>query len=369
MSHITRREIIGGAVATGLAAALPPAASGQQASAPGTGFAVQPSRAEVSKPRLTGIRRVIIDTDPGNDDALAILLCVAAPSLQIEAFTVCPGNMGPRYDQQIRNALYVLEVAGKSGQYPVHAGMAHPLLGIPYPVATFIHGKYGLGSVEVTEVKQKVESEHAVDAICRIVKKSPGEITILALGGLTNIAMAMLRDPEIIRALKGIVFVGGHYASPGMAPSYNVLVDPEAAHIVFTSGVPLTLCGADVSTRDSIMVDADFDRVATFKNRQGQFFIESNTLRRTFEKSHRGTTGSTNPDPITVALAINPATGLHYVPVFMQVEREGTFTRGQLVYGDDIYSGKPTPPSNVDICIQASSTLFKQLVFDTLSKA
>jgi purine nucleosidase len=178
-----------------------------------------------------------------------------------------------------------------------------------------------------------------------------------------------LRDPEMTRALKGIVFVGGHYASPGMAPSYNVLADPEAAHIVFSAGVPLLLAGSDVFSNDSIMLDADFDHVATFPNRKARFFVESNTLRRTFEKTYRHTTGATNPDPITVALAINPAIGLRYVPVFMQVEREGILTRGQLVYGNDIYTGNPTPPANVDICVQASSPLFKQLVFDTLSKA
>jgi inosine-uridine nucleoside N-ribohydrolase len=369
MSPITRRDVLGGALASGLAAVVPGAASSQQASPQEPAFAVQPSRTEISQPRLTGIRRVIVDTDPGNDDALAILLCLASPNLQVEAFTVCPGNMGPRYEQQLKNALYILDVAGKSGKYPVHAGMDRPLLNLPYPVATFIHGKYGLGSVEVTDVQQKVEDEHAVDAMRRIVKQSPGEITILALGGLTNVAMAMLRDAQMTKALKGIVFVGGHYSSPGMAPSYNVLVDPEAAHIVFTSGVPLTLVGADVSSHDSIMQDADFDHVARFKNRKSEFFIQSNTLRRTFEKSHRGTTGSTNPDPITVSLAINPAIGLHYVPLFMQVERQGALTRGQLVYGNDIYTGNPTPPPNVDICVQASSALFKQLVFDTLSQA
>ena len=185
----------------------------------------------------------------------------------------------------------------------------------------------------------------------RIVLQSPGEITIIALGGLTNIAMAMLRDPAFTRALKGILFVGGRYAWPGLPPSYNVLVDPEAAHVVFTSGVPITLVGSDVISRDSILHDDDFDHIATFNTPLSRFFLQSNDLRRTFEKAHRGTTGSTNPDPIAIATAINPSLAPRYQPVFMQVELIGELTRGLLVYGNDIYSGNPTPPPNADICL------------------
>jgi len=110
-------------------------------------------------------------------------------------------------------------------------------------VASFIHGKYGLGEVEVTAVKKKVEQEHAVDAMRRIVNGSPGEVTILALGGLTNVAMAMLRDDAFVHNLRGVIFVGGKYDGPGFAPRYNVLVDPEAADVVVRAGVPLLMLG------------------------------------------------------------------------------------------------------------------------------
>ena len=178
--------------------------------------------------------------------------------------------------------------------------------------------------------------------------------------------MAMLRDPDFTASLHGIVFVGGRYASPGLPPSYNVLVDPEAAHIVFTSGVPLTLVGADVISRDSVLRDEDFDHIATFNTKLSRFFMQSNDLRRTFEKTHRGTTGSTNPDPLAVAININPALANLYQPIFVQVELEGELTRGLLVYGNDIYSGRATPAPNADICLQASAALFKEMVFSTL---
>ena len=138
-------------------------------------LAVLSSRAEAAR------ERVILDVDPGNDDALAMLLALDSPALKVEAVTVCPGNLGPNYAQQVRNALYIVELAGKTGQVPVHAGMSHPLLNKPYPVASFIHGKYGLGRVEVPAGPQKPDPEHAVDAIIRIVNGAPGEITIAAV--------------------------------------------------------------------------------------------------------------------------------------------------------------------------------------------
>ena len=365
MSEMTRRKVIQGALLSGAAMVV----GGESALGQTTPAIIPPNGIAETTPRLQGIRRVILDTDPGNDDALALLLAMAAPQLQVEAVTVCPGNMGPEgYDQQVRNALYLVDLAGKSGQVPVYRGMDHPILNKPYPVATFIHGKYGLGDVQVPEVKQKPEAEHAVDAMRRIVNAAPGEVTIVALGGLTNIAMAMLRDPEFTRNLRGILFVGGRYATPGMPPSYNVLVDPEAAHVVLTSGVKLTMMTADVVNRDSVMVDADFDHAATLQTKWSRFFVESNNLRRTYEKKYRGAAGSVNPDPIAVALAIDPAIGVKYMSVSMRVELQGEYTRGMLVYGDDIYAGHPIPPGNVDLCVAADGERFKRLVFATLQK-
>ena len=334
MTDFSRRQLLGGAALATLAATLPATARAQ-------GTVASP---DAIKPRVTAISRVIIDTDPGNDDALALLLALDAPNLHVEAITVCPGNLGPNYAQQVRNALYIVEVAGKAGKVPVHAGMTHPLLNRPYPVASFIHGKYGLGDVEVPVVKQQIAPEHAVDAMRRIINGSPGEITILALGGLTNVAMAILRDPAVVKNLKGILFIGGRYAAPPPVPGYNVLVDPEAADIVFKSGVPILLVGSDVIGRDSIMHDDDFDRVAAFNTARSRFFIASNNLRRQFEKANRGTTGSTNPDPLGVAIAIDPSIATRWVSLYVHVELTGELTRGMLIYGDNIYTLAPTPP-------------------------
>jgi len=356
---MNRRQFLGGALVGGLAAVAPtlPAAD-----------ITEPAVSRGPETRLTGIRRVIVDTDPGNDDALAILMALDAPELIVEAITICPGNLGPHYEQQVKNALFLVDLAGKGGKMPVFAGMTRPILNRPYPIATFIHGRFGLGGFEAPSVAQTVEKEHAVDAMRRIVNGSPGEITILALGGLTNVAMALLRDPGIARNLKGIVFVGGRYAFPGLPPSYNVLVDPEAAHVVFSSGVPTILVGADVVNRDSLLRDEDFARIATFNTPRSRFFIASNDLRRTFEKTHRNMAGSTNPDSMAVATAINPQLALRYAPIHVRVELQGELTRGLLVYGDNIYTGEPTPAPNVDICLEASPEAFKAMVFGLLGR-
>jgi inosine-uridine nucleoside N-ribohydrolase len=372
MSRISRRQMMRSALlgaaamgARGLARAQQSVPEVTRAGEPGSTI-LPPNGVAVSKPRLTDVRRVIVDTDPGNDDALALLMALSAPSLSVEAVTVCPGNMGIEgYDQQVRNALYMVDLAGASGRVPVYRGLARPILGRAYPVASFIHGEYGLGEVEVTTVNQRVEPEHAVDAMRRIVNSAPGEVTILALGGLTNVAMAILRDEAFVRNLRGVIFVGGKYEGPGFSPGYNVLVDPEAAEVVVRSGVPLLMTG-DASRRDSVLVAEDYDHAAELNTRRSDFFIKSNALRRTYEMSYRGAAGSINADPMAVALAADATLGQKYMSVAMKVELEGDYSRGLLVYGEDIYSGNPVPPGNVDICIAADHERFRQMVFQTL---
>jgi inosine-uridine nucleoside N-ribohydrolase len=372
MSGFSRRQIVRGALLGAATLGIRRLVEAQQPVPPVTragtpeSAIIPPGGVAIEQPRLTGIRRVIVDTDPGNDDALAILMALSTPSLQVEAVTVCPGNMGLEgYEQQVRNALYVVDLAGATGRVPVYRGMPRPILGRPYPVASFIHGAYGLGEVEVTTVKQEAEREHAVDAMRRIVRRSPGEVTILALGGLTNLAMAILRDDAFVGNLRGVIFVGGKYQGPGFEPGYNVLVDPEAADVVVRSGVRLLMMG-DAARRDSILVAEDYDHAAAFGTRRSEFFIQSNALRRAYEMKYRGAAGSINADPMAVALAADSTLGQRYMSVAMKVELEGAYTRGLLVYGEDIYSGHPVPPGNVDICIAADHERFRQMVFRTL---
>lgn len=322
----------------------------------------EPGVGDKPLPSLLDNHRVIIDTDPGNDDAVAILMALDAPNLKVEAITVCPGNI--RYAQQLLNALFVVDLAGKAGQVPVHAGLGHPLLNRPYPAATFIHGPDGLGKFRTPPVRQTVDPEPASEAIRRIVKRYPGEVVILALGGLTNVALALLEEPAIAPLIKGIQYVGG---ASNPVPGFNSLVDPEAAHIVLGSGAPVTMgLGAP---GDSILTRADFDRIATFDTTRSRFFMDSNELRLTFEMTARNAPGSVNADPLAAAMIIDPSIGLEYKPIHAKVELEGELTRGVILYGDNRYNMLPTPPANANLCIKASNERFKALLFRTLQKS
>lgn len=321
--------------------------------------AAEPGVSDTPFPRLLDNRRVIVDTDPGNDDAIAIMMALSAPNLKVEAITVCPGNVN--YDQEVRNALYTVQVCGFAGKVPVHAGMRRPILNITYPSANFIHGKYGLGKVEVPEVAQKVDPEHAAQAIIRIVRQYPGEVVILALGGLSNLAMALLLDPEIATLIKGVQFVAGANSA---LPGFNVLADPEAAHVVFNSGVPLVF-GLG-GPQDTILTKADFAQIATFDTPRSRFFMASNELRLTFEMSARNAPGSVNADPMAVAMIIDPSIGEEFKAVAARVELEGEYTRGVVLYGENRYNMKPTGAPNANLCVKASNAKFKKLLFDTL---
>lgn len=324
----------------------------------GAARAAEPGVSDTPLPRLLNNRRVIVDTDPGNDDAVAILMALAAPNLKVEAITVTPGNI--RYDQEVRNALYMVDLAGMSGKIPVHAGMTRPLLNKPYPAATFIHGPDGLGKVVVPAVRQKPEAEHAVDAIRRIVKAYPHEVVIVALGGLTNVAAALLIEPAIAPLIKGIQWVAG---AGNAVPGFNALVDPEAAHVVLISGAALTF---GLGQNSSLLLKSDFDRIATFNTPKSRFFMESNELRLTFEMTARNAPGSVNADPLAIAMIIDPSIATGFKAIHAKVELEGELTRGAILYGDNRYNMLPTPPANANLCVEASNEKFKQLLFRTL---
>ena len=324
-------------------------------------LAAEPGVSDQPLPRLLANHRVIIDTDPGNDDAIAILMALDAPGLQVEAITIAPGNIG--YRQEVKNALYVVELAGHAGQVSIHPGMTHPILDRPYPQASFIHGPSGLGKVVVPTVRQQPDPEHAVDAIRRIVRRYPGEVVILALGGLTNIAMALLLDPAVASMIKGIQFVG---SAGNAVPSFNAMVDPEAADIVLRSGAPVTMgLGRQY---DSLLTRADFDRIASFDTPRSRFFMQSNELRLTFEMSARGAPGSVNADPLATAMIIDPSIATRFKAIHARVELEGELTRGDILYGENRYSMAPTLPANANLCTEASNDGFKHLLFATLAR-
>ncbi len=211
------------------------------------------------------------------------------------------------------------------------------------------------------EVKQKVDPENAVDAIRRIVRKYPNEVVIAALGGLTNVATALLVDPGLAKLIKGVQFVG---SAGNAVPGFNSMADPEAAHVCLNSGVPFTF-----GTGNSILTKADFDHIAKFKTKFSDFFMKSNELRLTFEMAARNAPGSVNADPMAMALLIDPSIGLAYKAIYARVELEGELTRGTILYGENRYNMRPTPPANANLLIEADNAKFKAILFNTLQEA
>jgi len=194
-----------------------------------------------------GRHRIILDCDPGQDDALAILLALGSPAeIELLAVTTVAGNVPLRLTEV--NARKVLELAGRT-DIPVYRGCDRPLVE-PLETAEYVHGETGLNGVELPEPAMPLAEGHAVDAIIDIVMAAPPEtVTLCPTGPLTNIGMALRKEPELARRLKAIVLMGGAIGLGNVTPAaeFNIYVDPHAARIVFESGVPLTMLGLDVT--------------------------------------------------------------------------------------------------------------------------
>lgn len=205
------------------------------------------------------MKRVIIDTDPGIDDAAALCLALASPELSIEALTTVYGN--GTIEACTRNALGILETAGRQ-DIPVYQGVGKPLLGTPH-LAPHVHGHDALGDVGVPAPTATPQSQHAVHALIERVMACPGELTLLALGPLTNVALALSIEPRLVGALAELIVMGGAvltYGNVTEVASANLYNDPEAAAVVYQSGAPLVQVGLDVCQR-VVIPEADLARM------------------------------------------------------------------------------------------------------------
>lgn len=200
-------------------------------------------------------RRIILDCDPGVDDALAILLALAAPeAVRIEAITTVVGNV--MLPSTTANALRVLALAGRP-DIPVFAGCPRPIMA-PVERRASVHGGDGLGDIGLPPPARAAEAEHAVDALIRLIRANPGAITLCPIGPMTNLAVALIKAPDIAPLIREIVCMGGAAFRPGnVTPSaeFNFWIDPEAARIVLAAGVPLTMFGLDV-TGEALITEA-----------------------------------------------------------------------------------------------------------------
>ncbi len=271
-------------------------------------------------------RRVIIDTDPGTDDALAILLALNSPELTVEAITAVPGNVVAK--QSLENALKLVSLTGRC-DIPVATGAQHALMQKTY-TALYWHGKNGLADIELPASNCKVDPRFAPDLIIELVHKYPHEITLIPIGPLTNIALAVSKDPSIVSLVKDIVIMGGSISGGNVngAAEANIFGDPEAAQIVFTAGWIVTMVGSDVGER-TLMTRK---HLAELEGGHGpENDVATKIARFYIERSEKnGWPGAAMYDPLAVSVVIDP-TLVTLKDMHVDVETKGEFTRGETV--------------------------------------
>ena len=269
--------------------------------------------------------RVIIDTDPGVDDAFALLLAMRSPELKIEAITPVAGNVP--LDLTLPNALRLVEIAGRT-DIPVAAGARTPLMR-RLVTATYAHGENGLGGAVFPAPTTKPVAEPAAEYIRHIVRKYPHEVTLITLGPLTNIATALNGDPELAGMVRGLTMMGGSLSGGNITPAaeFNIYVDPEAARIVFQSGIPITMVGLDV-TRKTSLTD---DHIRTLEAAQNPVSQAAATIGRNAIAHNRERgflVGPNMHDSLAVAAFLDP-TILKWQDYYVDVETTGELTAGE----------------------------------------
>src|SRR5271163_2568723 len=246
-------------------------------------------------------RVFLIDTDTASDDAVALIMALRAPDVEVAGITVVSGNVP--LDQATRNALYTTELCGST--VPVYQGAARPLLRQPR-YAQWFHGRDGLGDQGYPPPKRRPEPKPAVDAIIDIVPANPG-IVLVTLGPLTNIALAVAHSPALVKNVSRCVIMGGNPCCEGNvtpAAEFNVWVDPEAARIVFASGLPIELVGWHLCRGEAVLNPSDIQQVLGFGTPVAKFAVECNSRAQEAFLEQSGEHGISLPDPVAMAVAL-----------------------------------------------------------------
>lgn len=303
---------------------------------------------------------IVIDCDPGHDDALAIMLAAGDPAVDLLAITTVAGNQ--TLAKTTLNARRVCTVAGITG-VPVAAGCDRPLVQ-PLAVADDVHGVSGLDGPRFPEPSVDVAPEHAVDLIHRILRDHPEPVTLVPTAPLTNIALLLTRYPEDAALIREIVLMGGSTGRGNRSPAaeFNVQADPEAADIVFRSGVPLTMCGLNV-THQALATPEVLARFTGLGTELGRICADLLTY---FASTYRELWGFPDPplhDPVAVARVIDPGI-VGCVEANVVVELQGRYTRGATVV--DLH-GRTDRPVNARVATTLDADLFWDRVVAAVS--
>lgn len=274
-------------------------------------------------------QKMIIDTDTASDDAVALVLALRDSRVEVLGITVVVGNV--EVDKGVQNALYTAEMCGV--EVPVYRGADRPLMH-EFEVAYNVHGEDGMGDIGLPLSARKPEAMHGVDAIIALARAHPGEATLVTLGPLTNLALALRKDPEIAGLFKKVVVMGGtgdHLGNTSPVSEFNIWVDPEAAAMVFAAGLPLVMVGWDVSRKYATFFEDDVAALRAVSP-LGQFCMDIQRQLTIFcEEVTKLDSLFDQPDPITMAIAIEPDIGTEVVHRHVAVETTGELARGMTI--------------------------------------
>lgn len=274
-------------------------------------------------------RKIIIDTDPGQDDAVAILLALASPELEVLGITAVAGNVPLALTQ--KNARVICELAGRP-DVKVFAGCDRPL-NRKLVTAEHVHGKTGLDGIALPDPAMPLQPGHAVDFLIETLRREPaGSVTLCPLGPLTNIATALQKAPDIAPRIAEIVLMGGAYFEVGNitpAAEFNIYVDPEAADIVFRAGVPLVVMPLDV-THKALTSRAWVEGLRALGTQAGRAAASWTDFFERYDTSKYGSAGAPLHDPCVIAYLLDPGlfSGRH---IHVAIELEGRHTLGMTV--------------------------------------
>lgn len=304
-------------------------------------------------------KRFVIDTDTGSDDAIALMLAADDPDVTFEAVTTVAGNVP--LDLATRNALYTMEFMDR-GDVPVYEGCDRPLIR-PLETAQWVHGDDGMGDIGLPQPTGSPQEGHAIDVLRELSLTHPGELTLVTLGPLTNIAGALVRDPEMLARYRHTYIMGGAPDGVGNVSAiaeYNVWADPEAAAITLAAPGAKTIVGWDISRKYAVVGPMERKALEGIGTERSRFALDINCVLDRVAREYNGLEGFDLPDPITVGVAIDPDLVVESSEVFMSVATAEE-TRG-LTYVD--LRKSEAPPPNVTVVEKVDGEAFMQRVYD-----
>lgn len=322
---------------------------------------------------MTGKRPFWIDTDTASDDAVALVMALRHPDVDVFGISVVSGNVA--IDQATRNALYTVERCDRDT--PVYPGAARPLMRPP-EYAFFFHGRDGMGDQHYPPAHRAAQPTGAVEALVAAVRAHPG-LTLVTLGPLTNVALALRSAPDLIAGIGRCVVMGGAACAVGNvtpAAEFNIWVDPEAAREVFRSGLPIEMVGWELCRGSANLLPDEMDRLRARATPLARFALDCNrtALRATFAQSHDPGLGL--PDPVAMAVALDPGVCTRKSRHLVDVETAGDLTRGMTVVdalgvaGDErnreIWRALVERGPTIEVCWEIDVPRWKAMLFEAL---